>query len=107
MTDSWAFDQPLDEKTPTSSAEERAKIAALFNKTDMAANEEVDYVATFEKQQKTQAKPIVSMSKNQPHSNQSKKPISPMTISNIWLLWWLKIRKRLPIAKRRLKSCIS
>lgn len=73
MTDFWAFDQPLDEKTPTSSAEERAKIAALFNKTDMAANEEVDYVAAFEKQQKTQAKPIVSMSKNQPHSNQSKK----------------------------------
>lgn len=103
MTDSWAFDQPLDEKTPTSSAEERAKIAALFNKTDMAANEEVDYVAAFEKQQKTQAKPIVSMSKNQPHSNQSKKT----NITNIWLLWWLKIRKRLPIAKRRLKSCIS
>ena len=42
MTDSWAFDQPLEGKTPTSSIEERAKIAALFHKKDDQPNEEVD-----------------------------------------------------------------
>ena len=32
MTKDWTFDQPLDDNTPTSSTEERAKIAALFHK---------------------------------------------------------------------------
>lgn len=32
MTKDWTFDQPLDDNTPTSSSEERAKIAALFHK---------------------------------------------------------------------------
>lgn len=37
---------------PTSSHEERAKIAALFHKQDEKPIEEVDYVAAFEQQQK-------------------------------------------------------
>lgn len=73
MTDSWAFDQPLEGKTPTSSIEERAKIAALFNKVDTVVTEEVDYATAFEKQQKKQEKPVVSKSKNQPHSDQPQK----------------------------------
>lgn len=73
MSKSWNFDQPLDDATPTSSNEERAKIAALFHKKDDQPNEEVDYVAAFEKQQKNQEKPVVSKSKNQPHSDQPQK----------------------------------
>ena len=45
MTKEWTFDQELD-PNGTSSAEERAKIAALFGKTDGA--EEVDYGAAFQ-----------------------------------------------------------
>lgn len=52
MSKSWNFDQPLDDVTPTSSNEERAKIVALFHKQDDKPNEEVDYVAAFEKQKK-------------------------------------------------------
>lgn len=50
MTKDWTFDQPLDEKTATSSTEERAKIAALFNK-NTTKTEELDYVAAFEMEQ--------------------------------------------------------
>ncbi|MBS4751099.1 chemotaxis protein [Carnobacteriaceae bacterium zg-ZUI78] len=57
MTKPWNFDQPLDEKTPTSSTEERAKIAALFKQTEAAPTEEVDYVSAFEmEQQKSKVK---------------------------------------------------
>ncbi|HEN0437977.1 chemotaxis protein [Streptococcus dysgalactiae subsp. dysgalactiae] len=52
MTKDWTFDQPLDDNIPTSSSEERAKIAALFHKQDEKLIEEVDYVAAFEQQQK-------------------------------------------------------
>ena len=45
MTKDWTFDQPLDDNTPTSSSEERAKIAALFHKENQEGTEDVDYVA--------------------------------------------------------------
>lgn len=51
MTKTWNFDQPLDEKTPTSSTEERAKIAALFHQTEATPTEEVDYVSAFKMEQ--------------------------------------------------------
>ena len=47
MSKTWNFDQPLDDVKPTSSHEERAKIAALFHKQDEKSIEEVDYVAAF------------------------------------------------------------
>ena len=47
MTKDWTFDQPLDNNTPTSSTEERAKIAALFHKENQEGTEDVDYVAAF------------------------------------------------------------
>ena len=49
MTKDWTFDQPLDDKTPTSSSEERAKIAALFHKENQEGAGDVDYAAAFEK----------------------------------------------------------
>ncbi|HEM4162214.1 chemotaxis protein [Streptococcus suis] len=52
MSNTWNFDQPLDDVKPTSSNEERAKIAALFHKQDEKPIEEVDYVAAFKQQQK-------------------------------------------------------
>lgn len=52
MTKTWNFDQQLDDVKPTSSNEERAKIAALFHKQDEKSIEEVDYVAAFEQQKK-------------------------------------------------------
>ena len=52
MSKTWNFDQPLEDVKPTSSHEERAKIAALFHKQDDKPIEEVDYVAAFEQQQK-------------------------------------------------------
>ncbi|MGG6796402.1 UNVERIFIED_CONTAM: chemotaxis protein [Streptococcus canis] len=58
MSKSWNFDQPLDDVTPTSSNEERAKIAALFQKKDEKPVEEMDYGAAFEKQ-KMATKPKV------------------------------------------------
>lgn len=50
MSKIWNFDQPLDDVTPTSSNEERAKIAALFQKQGDKPVEEVDYGAAFEEQ---------------------------------------------------------
>lgn len=52
MSKTWNFDQPLEDVKPTSSHEERAKIAALFHKQDDKPIEEVDYVAAFEQRQK-------------------------------------------------------
>lgn len=51
MTKDWIFDQPLDDNTPTSSTEEREKIAALFHKENQEGTEDVDYVAAFEMEQ--------------------------------------------------------
>lgn len=52
MSKTWNFDQPLEDVKPTSSHEERAKIAALFHKQDDKPIEEVDYVVAFEQRQK-------------------------------------------------------
>lgn len=51
MSKPWHFDQPLDEKTPSSSTEERAKIAALFNQKETPTTEDVDYASAFKKEQ--------------------------------------------------------
>ena len=55
MTKEWTFDQELD-PNGTSPAEERAKIAALFGKTD--EREEVDYGAAFQQQKQAPVKVV-------------------------------------------------
>lgn len=70
MTKEWTFDQELD-PNGTSSAEERAKIAALFGKTHGA--EEVDYEAAF-KQQKQKQTPV---QQTMPQKAESKPQITP------------------------------
>lgn len=80
MTKDWTFEQPLDDKTPTSSAEERAKIAALFHQEGQQATEDVDYVAAFEmEQQKVKEKPV---SKPEPQKQTSTQQGSSSTITN-------------------------
>ncbi len=71
MSKTWKFDQTLDDVKPTSSHEERAKIAALFHKQDEKPIEDVDYVAAFEQQQKeSESKddqtPELKVKQNQP-----------------------------------------
>ena len=73
MSKSWNFDQPLDDATPTSSNEERAKIAALFHKKDDQPNEEVDYVAAFEKQKKNPEAKVESKTEEKDKQSQSLK----------------------------------
>ncbi|MCO4484671.1 hypothetical protein Si130_01367 [Streptococcus infantarius subsp. infantarius] len=68
MTKDWTFDQPLDEKTPTSSTEERAKIAALFHKENQEGTEDVDYVSAFEMEQQKAKEKSVSQPKTQEQS---------------------------------------
>ena len=73
MSKSCNFDQPLDDATPTSSNEERAKIAALFHKKDDQPNEEVDYVAAFEKQKKNPEAKVESKTEEKDKQSQSLK----------------------------------
>ncbi|AGU83629.1 DUF5945 family protein [Streptococcus anginosus] len=73
MSKSWNFDQPLDDATPISSNEERAKIAALFHKKDDQPNEEVDYVAAFEKQKKNPEAKVESKTEEKDKQSQSLK----------------------------------
>ena len=73
MSKSWNFDPPLDDATPTSSNEERAKIAALFHKKDDQPNEEVDYVAAFEKQKKNPEAKVESKTEEKDKQSQSLK----------------------------------
>lgn len=61
MSKTWNFDQPLDDVKPTSSHEERAKIAALFHKQDEKPIEEVDYVAAFEQQKELESKDVQTL----------------------------------------------
>ncbi|WP_423214709.1 DUF5945 family protein [Streptococcus equinus] len=68
MTKDWTFDQPLDDNTPTSSSEERAKIAALFHKEEKECVEDVDYVAAFEMEQQKAKEKNVSQPKPQDQS---------------------------------------
>lgn len=73
MSKTWNFDQPLDDVKPTSSHEERAKIAALFHKQDETLIEEVDYVATFEQKQKESESKDVQTPELKVKQNQPKK----------------------------------
>ena len=69
MTKDWTFDQPLDDNTPTSSSEERAKIAALFHKENQEGTEDVDYVAAFEMEQQKAKEKSLSQPKTQEQSS--------------------------------------
>ena len=82
MTKDWTFEQPLDDKTPTSSAEERAKIAALFHQEGegQQAAEDVDYVADFEMGQQKAKKP--QFSNPEPQKTASKREQSSSTITS-------------------------
>ena len=73
MSKSWNFDQPLDDAIPTSSNEERAKIAALFHKKDDKPKKEVDYVAAFEKQKKNPEAKVESKTEEKDKQSQSLK----------------------------------
>lgn len=65
MTKDWTFDQPLDDNIPTSSTEERAKIAALFHQEKQQGPEDVNYVAAFEMEQQKAKEQTVSQQKSQ------------------------------------------
>ena len=73
MSKTWNFDQPLDDVKPTSSHEERAKIAALFHKQDEKLIEEVDYVAAFEQQQKESESKDIQTPESKVKQSQPKK----------------------------------
>ena len=79
MTKDWTFDQPLDDNTPTSSSEERAKIAALFHKENQEGAEDVDYVAAFEMEQQKAKNQMAPQQKPQKQSIQEVKPSSTIT----------------------------
>ncbi|WP_105243209.1 DUF5945 family protein [Streptococcus suis] len=81
MTKDWTFDQPLDDKTPTSSTEERAKIAALFHQEKQQEPEDVDYVAAFEMEQQKAKKQAVSQPKPQ-EKIEPREVISPTITSD-------------------------
>ena len=79
MTKDWTFDQPLDDNTPTSSTEERAKIAALFHKENQESVEDVDYVAAFEMEQQKSKNQMAPQQKTQEQSIPEDKPSSTIT----------------------------
>ena len=79
MTKDWTFDQPLDDNTPTSSSEERAKIAALFHKENQEGTEDVDYVAAFEMEQQKSKNQMAPQQKTQEQSKPEDKPSSTIT----------------------------
>ena len=79
MTKDWTFDQPLDDNTPTSSSEERAKIAALFHKENQEGAEDVDYVAAFEMEQQKSKNQMPPQQKPQEQSKPEDKPSSTIT----------------------------
>lgn len=80
MTKDWTFDQPLENNTPTSSTEERAKIAALFHKENQEGAEDVDYVAAFEMEQQKSKNQMAPQKKTQEQS--TPKEVSSSTITN-------------------------
>lgn len=79
MTKDWTFDQPLDDNTPTSSSEERAKIAALFHKENQEGAEDVDYVAAFEMEQQKSKNQMAPQQKTQDQSIPEDKSSSTIT----------------------------
>ncbi|WP_050238570.1 DUF5945 family protein, partial [Streptococcus pneumoniae] len=74
------FDQPLDDNTPTSSTEERAKIAALFHKENQEGTEDVDYVTAFEMEQQKGKEQSVSQPK--PQEKIEPRQVSSTTITS-------------------------
>ena len=80
MTKDWTFDQPLDDNTPTSSSEERAKIAALFHKENQEGTEDVDYVAAFELEQQKSKNQMDPQQK--PQKQSIPKEVSSSNITN-------------------------
>ncbi|MGG6818561.1 UNVERIFIED_CONTAM: chemotaxis protein [Streptococcus canis] len=80
MTKDWTFDQPLDDNTPTSSSEERAKIAALFHKENQEGTEDVNYVAVFEMEQQKGKEQSVSQPK--PQEKIEPRPVPSTTITS-------------------------
>ena len=80
MTKDWTFDQPLDDNTPTSSTEERAKIAALFHKENQEGTKDVDYVAAFEMEQQKSKNQMAPQQK--PQEQSTPKEVSSSTITN-------------------------
>ena len=80
MTKDWTFDQPLDDNTPTSSSEERAKIAALFHKENQEGTEDVDYVAAFEMEQQKSKNQMAPQQK--PQEQSTPKEVYSSTITN-------------------------
>ncbi|WP_156021792.1 DUF5945 family protein [Streptococcus ruminantium] len=79
MTKDWTFDQPLDDNTPTSSSEERAKIAELFHKENREGAEDVDYVAAFEMEQQKSKNQMAPQQEPQEKSIPELKPSSTIT----------------------------
>lgn len=79
MTKDWTFDQPLDDNTPTSSSEERAKIAALFHKKEKEGTGDVDYVAAFEMEHQKAKEKSVLQPKPQEQSTPKEVPSSTIT----------------------------
>lgn len=80
MTKDWTFDQPLDDNKPTSSSEERAKIAALFHKENQEGAEDVDYVAAFEMEQQKSKNQMAPQQK--PQKQSTPKEVSSSTITS-------------------------
>ncbi|HEL0633166.1 chemotaxis protein [Streptococcus equi subsp. zooepidemicus] len=80
MTKDWTFDQPLDDNTPTSSSEERAKIAALFHKENQEGAEDVDYVTAFEMEQQKSKNQMAPQQK--PQEQSTPKEVSSSNITN-------------------------
>ncbi|CEV60777.1 DUF5945 family protein [Streptococcus pneumoniae] len=80
MTKDWTFDQPLDDNAPTSSSEERAKIAALFHKENQEGTEDVDYVTAFEMEQQKGKEQSVSQPK--PQEKIEPRQVSSTTITS-------------------------
>ena len=80
MTKDLTFDQPLDDNTPTSSSEERAKIAALFHKENQEGAEDVDYVAAFEMEQQKSKNQMVPQQK--PQKQSTSKEVFSSNITN-------------------------
>lgn len=107
MSKTWNFDQPLDDVKPTSSHEERAKIAALFHKQDEKSIEEVDYVATFEQQQKESESKDVQMPESKVKQNQPKKVNITSDSNSTWQIPLHKITRIFPPVRSKLKNFIN
>lgn len=107
MSKTWNFDQPLDDVKPTSSHEERAKIAALFHKQEEKPIEEVDYVAAFEQQQKELESKDVQTLASTVKQSQPKKVNITSDYKNTWLIPLHKTTRIFPPVRSKLKNFIN